>query len=57
MYIQAVAYVVLGAANTEAIFYIGLVFFSFASASFVPAFNGLASLSVGRQQQVSKSRA
>lgn len=52
MVIQALAYLVLGFSNSELLFYLGLVFFSFASGSFVPAFNGLASLSVGPQQQV-----
>ncbi|VDD75380.1 unnamed protein product [Mesocestoides corti] len=51
MYIQALAYLILGFSNSELLFYVGLVCFSFASASFVPAFNGLASLSVGPQQQ------
>lgn len=51
MGIQALAYLVLGFSNSELLFYLGLVFFSFASGSFVPAFNGLASLSIGPQQQ------
>ncbi|CDI98181.1 major facilitator superfamily domain containing protein [Echinococcus multilocularis] len=51
MGVQVLAYLVLGFSNSELLFYLGLVFFSFASGSFVPAFNGLASLSIGPQQQ------
>ncbi|KAL5108729.1 Major facilitator superfamily domain-containing protein 10 [Taenia crassiceps] len=51
MFIQALAYLVLGFSSSELLFYLGLILFSFASGSFVPAFNGLASLSVGPQQQ------
>nr|VZH97041.1 unnamed protein product [Spirometra erinaceieuropaei] len=48
---QAVAYLVIGLAPSEIPFYIGMLFYSFTSAAFVPAFNGLTSLKVPSDQQ------
>ncbi|VDL95146.1 unnamed protein product [Schistocephalus solidus] len=48
---QAVAYLVIGLAPNEIPFYIGMLFYSFTSAAFVPAFNGLTSMKVPADQQ------
>lgn len=56
MYTQAIAFIVLGVTANQIVFYTGILLFSFTSAAFVPAFNGLVSLHVGSQQQVTQKQ-